>query len=111
MQLLLREFENCGYIAETKTSPSNFMFIRYYTQASVEKALALNDTLVAGSYIGVVRCTSEEVGESTASYLNQYKSETLDTREYMMTENEIYKRAPTKRVSFCSYLSEWIFGV
>ena len=52
---LLTAFENCGYIAETKTSPSNFMYIRYYTQMSVEKALALNDTLLCGNYIGVIR--------------------------------------------------------
>lgn len=55
------------------------MFIRYYTQMDVEKALALNDTLICGHYIGVVRCTSEEVGKSTQSYLNQVKSQSLDT--------------------------------
>ena len=77
---LLTAFENCGYIAETKTSPGNFMYIRYYTQMDVEKALALNDTLLCGYYIGVIRCTSEEVGKSTQTYLNQVKSQSLDTR-------------------------------
>ena len=77
---LLTAFENCGYIAETKTSPGNFMYIRYYTQMDVEKALALNDTLLCGNYIGVIRCTSEEVGKSTQTYLNQVKSQSLDTR-------------------------------
>lgn len=77
---LLAAFEQCGYIAETRTTPGNFMFIHYHTQLSVEKALALNDTMIAGCYIGVVRCTSEEVGEATAGYLNQVRSEAMDTR-------------------------------
>lgn len=80
MRTLLQQFEQCGYIAETKTSPSNFMFIRYYNQLEVEKALSLNNTLIAGYYIGVVRCTSEEVGSSTETFLNQVRSEPLDTR-------------------------------
>lgn len=77
---LLSAFEQCGFIAETRTTPSNFMFIHYHTQLEVEKALALNDTRIAGCYIGVVRCTSEEVGASTAGYLNQVRSEAMDTR-------------------------------
>lgn len=77
---LMIALEKCGFIAETRTTPSNFMFIRYHTQLDVEKALALNDTLIAGCYVGVVRCTSEEVGNATTSYLNQVQSQALDTR-------------------------------
>lgn len=121
MSQLLREFEKCGYIAETKTSPGNYMFIRYYSQLEVEKALALHDTVIAGHYIGVVRCTSEEAGKATESYLNQVHTQPLDTRfvnislficrEYMLKENALYKKAPVKRVSLCSWLTELFFGV
>ena len=32
-------------------------------------------------------------------------------REYMLKENEIFKKAPVKRYSICSWLTELLFGV
>lgn len=31
--------------------------------------------------------------------------------EYMMKENEIYRKAPVKRFSLCTWLSSALFGV
>ena len=97
------------------------MYVRYHTQLEVEKALALNGTRVNGDYIGVTRCTPEEVGEIGHSNLNALHSAPVDTRfglawrlrnrDYTIHENEIYKRAPVKRLSLCNMVTEWLFGI
>lgn len=35
----------------------------------------------------------------------------VSNRDYMVKENEIYKKAPVKRLSICSMVSNWLFGV
>ncbi|CBK22552.2 uncharacterized protein [Blastocystis hominis] len=38
-------------------------------------------------------------------------SESMDTRNYLLKENEIYKKAPVKRFSVCTWIAEWLFGL
>ena len=116
----MQELQRCGYIADSRSSMANYMYVRYNTQLEVERALALNGTRVNGNYIGVVRCTWEEVRDSQESNINKIVSSNMDTRwtqehgvtnrDYVVHENEIYKRAPVKRFSLCTWISEWLFG-
>lgn len=107
---VMQELQRCGYIADSRSSMANYMYVRYNTQLEVERALALNGTRVNGNYIGVVRCTWEEVRDSQESNINKIVSSNMDTRDYVVHENEIYKRAPVKRFSLCTWISEWLFG-
>lgn len=77
---LMEELQRCGYIANIRSTASNYMFVQYYTQLEVEKAMTLNGTRVCGHYIGVVRCNREDVGEAPESELNQNRSSYLDRR-------------------------------
>lgn len=76
----MEELQRCGYIANIRSTASNFMFVQFYTQLEVEKAMALNGSRVCGHYIGVVRCNKEEVGEFGASELNKNRSSYMDRR-------------------------------
>ena len=74
-----------------------------------------------GNYIGVVACSCEEVKEGYEGSVSQVRSRSMDTRcamgmgvrrrDYAVKENEIYRLAPVKRISLCSWLSEKVFGV
>ena len=66
----MEELQRCGYIANIRSTASNYMFVQYYTQLEVEKAMALNGTRVCGHYIG----------EAPESELNQNRSSYMDRR-------------------------------
>lgn len=76
----MEELQRCGYIANIRSTASNFMFVQFYTQLEVEKAMALNGSRICGHYIGVVRCNKEEVGEGEESELNRNRSSYMDRR-------------------------------
>lgn len=35
----------------------------------------------------------------------------MKRRNYLLKENEIYKKAPVKRFSVCTWIAEWLFGL
>ena len=35
----------------------------------------------------------------------------MKRRNYLLNENEIYKKAPVKRFSVCTWIAEWFFGL
>ncbi|KAK8798893.1 hypothetical protein WA588_005454, partial [Blastocystis sp. NMH] len=107
---VLEQFQQCGYVAERRSTANNYMYLRFYTQLEVQKALALSGTRVNGNYIGVVACSREEVKEGYEGSVSQVRSRSMDTRDYAVKENEIYRLAPVKRISLCSWLSEKVFG-
>ena len=113
MSILLEQFQRCGFIAEKRSTPNNYMFIRYYDMLQAQKALALNGTCINGNYIGVVQCSYEEVIDGFEDNLNKARTTPMDTRyyfhllsimdrSYVVKENEIYKLAPVKAFSLCT---------
>lgn len=80
VSLLLERFQQCGYIAERRSTPNNYMYLRYYDMLEVQKALALNGTCINGNFVGVVQCSPEEVGEVYEGNINRVKTTPMDTR-------------------------------
>ena len=77
---VLEQFQQCGYVAERRSTANNYMYLRFFTQLEVQKSLALSGTRVNGNYIGVVACSREEVNEGYEGSVSQVRSRAMDTR-------------------------------
>lgn len=87
VSILLEQLQRCGFIAERRSTPNNYMFIRYYDMLQAQKALALNGTCINGNYIGVAQCSWEEVGDAYEGNLNKARTSPMDTRYYSNSFN------------------------
>ena len=77
---VLEEFQRGSFIAESRSSTSNSLFLRFHRHEDVERALAKNGTYLNGSFIGVCRCAPEEVGMEGGAEPRELASESMDTR-------------------------------
>lgn len=77
---MLEEFQRGSFIAESRSSTSNSLFLRFHRHEDVERALAKNGTYLNGSFIGVCRCAPEEVELEGREESRGFESESMDTR-------------------------------